>query len=265
MPSDQNIDNGRAFDWGRTSGDYAKYRDIYPQAFYQTLLDHGLCTQGQSVLDIGTGTGVLPRSLYAHGARFTGIDSSAQQIAQAVALAERDGMDIRFQCVPAERCGFPAGSFDAVTACQCFTYFDHAALAPLVSRLLKPGGRFAVLYMAWLPFEDAIAGTSEALILKYNPAWTGCGETRRPIAVPEAYAPYFTVRAQEVFDLPVPFTREGWHGRIKTCRGVEASLSQPEVQRFDREHRSMLERTAPPEFRVLHYAAVTVLEKRPGI
>ena len=24
------IDNGRGFDWGRTSQDYAKYRDIYP-------------------------------------------------------------------------------------------------------------------------------------------------------------------------------------------------------------------------------------------
>ena len=28
------IDGGNAFDWGRTSGDYAKFRDIYPEAFY---------------------------------------------------------------------------------------------------------------------------------------------------------------------------------------------------------------------------------------
>ena len=53
-------------------------------------------------------------------------------------------------------------------------------------RVLKPSGRFAILYMAWLPEEDPIAGASEELVLKYNPSWTGKGETRHYIAVPEA-------------------------------------------------------------------------------
>lgn len=30
----KNIDHGKAFDWGKTSEDYAKYRDIYPKEFY---------------------------------------------------------------------------------------------------------------------------------------------------------------------------------------------------------------------------------------
>ncbi|MCQ2593610.1 MAG: hypothetical protein MJ188_12595 [Treponema sp.] len=29
----ENIDKGNNFDWGKTSKDYAKYRDIYPEAF----------------------------------------------------------------------------------------------------------------------------------------------------------------------------------------------------------------------------------------
>ena len=28
---DIRIDSGKAFDWGRTSEDYARYRDIYPE------------------------------------------------------------------------------------------------------------------------------------------------------------------------------------------------------------------------------------------
>ena len=32
---DKRIDAGKAFDWGRTSDDYAKYRDIYPKEFYE--------------------------------------------------------------------------------------------------------------------------------------------------------------------------------------------------------------------------------------
>ena len=65
-----------------------------------------------------------------------------------------------------------------VTACQCYFYSKHEQLAPVLARVLKPSGRFAILYMAWLPEEDPIAGASEELVLKYNPSWTGKGETR---------------------------------------------------------------------------------------
>lgn len=44
---DVQIDHGKAFDWGRTSEDYAKYRDIYPEQFYQKLTERGLCLRGQ--------------------------------------------------------------------------------------------------------------------------------------------------------------------------------------------------------------------------
>lgn len=39
--TDSNIDNGKAFDWGRTSQDYAKYRDIYPDEFYRKITTEG--------------------------------------------------------------------------------------------------------------------------------------------------------------------------------------------------------------------------------
>ena len=40
---DKSIDGGKGFDWGKVSDEYAKYRDIYPQEFYQKILDLGLC------------------------------------------------------------------------------------------------------------------------------------------------------------------------------------------------------------------------------
>lgn len=259
MVEKNGIDNGRAFDWGKASFDYAKYRDIYPPEFYQKILDLGLCAPNSDVLDLGTGTGVLPRNLAGCGARFTGLDSSENQIEQARLLSRQAGLDFEFHCQPAEDADFPDNSFDTITACQCFFYFDHQKLAPKAWRLLKPGGRLAALYMAWLPFEDEIARASEELVLKYNPSWTGCRETRHPIAVDPAYEPYFELETEEQFDLQVPFTRESWNGRMKACRGIGASLSQDQVQRFEDEHQALLEHIAPEQFTILHYAAAAVL------
>ena len=32
------IDGGKAFDWGKTSEDYARFRDIYPEEFYEKIV-----------------------------------------------------------------------------------------------------------------------------------------------------------------------------------------------------------------------------------
>ena len=94
--TNKKIDGGKAFDWGRTSEDYAKFRDIYPDEFYQKITDLGLCVKGQDVLDIGTGTGVLPRNMFRYGANWTGTDISPEQIAQAERLSQEAGMNICF-------------------------------------------------------------------------------------------------------------------------------------------------------------------------
>ena len=121
--TDNRIDAGKAFDWGRTSEEYAR--------------DRGLCVEGQNVLDLGTGTGVLPRNMYRYGARWTGTDISPEQIEQARKLSAAAGMKIDFEAVPTEEIDFPAGSFDVITACQCFWYFDHERVMPKLAKLLK--------------------------------------------------------------------------------------------------------------------------------
>lgn len=257
----KHIDNGKPFDWGKTSEDYAKFRDIYPPEFYDRIKSLGLCERGAEVLDIATGTGVLPRALYHTGARFTGTDISAEQIAQARLLAEKDGMSISFLQSGAEERSFPDDSFDCATACQCHWYFDHERLSEVMYGQLRAGGLLAFLQMNWLPFEDRIAAESERIILKYNPAWTGCNFVRGPIEVPPVYFDKFELVCSEQFDLAVPFTRESWHGRIRACRGVGASLEGERLREFEREHTEML-RACPEEFTILHNAAAAVLKSK---
>lgn len=263
--TDKRIDGGKAFDWGKTSEDYARFRDIYPEIFYKKITDRGLGLSGQKVLDIGTGTGVIPRNMYRFGADWMGTDISPEQIAQAVRLSQEAGMDIQYFACPTEKLDFPSESFDVITACQCFWYFDHARVMPMLWRFLKPGGRLLILYMAWLPYEDETAEASERIVLKYSPDWSGAGERMHPIDIPdEAYA-YFDLEAHEEYRLEVPFTMESWHGRMKACRGVGASLSDDELAAWEREHRRMLSDRIKNEnevFQVKHYAAMAVLKKK---
>ena len=98
------IDAGAKFDFGRTSEVYAKFRDIYPACMYERLSELGIGIAGQQVLDLGTGTGVLPRGMVRFGARWTGTDISENQIAQARRLSE--GKSIEYLVCSAEEMDF---------------------------------------------------------------------------------------------------------------------------------------------------------------
>ncbi len=93
---------------------------------------------------------------------------------------------------------------------------------------------------------------------------SGAGETRHPIWIPDVAYEYFDMEEHEEYDVPVPFTKESWHGRMKACRGVGASLSGEELAKWDEEHRKLLDEIAPEQFDVKHYAAIAVLKKKLG-
>lgn len=257
-----NVDAGRPFDWGRTSEDYARYRDIYPPVLYEKILNRNLCQKGQRVLDLATGTGVLPRNLYARGARWTGTDISAEQIAQAKRLSRAQNMDIEYLVSAAEELEFPPDTFDVVTACQSYWYFDFGRLLPGLCRMMKADGSFLLLYMAWLPYEDPIARASEELVLRYSPSWTGAGETMHPIPVPESGMEGFEAVYHEEYRVDVPFTRESWNGRMKACRGVGASLPPEQIRQWEKEHKKLLDEIAPERFQIRHFVAMLELRKK---
>lgn len=258
----KDIDHGKAFDWGKVSEEYGKYRDIYPEEFYKRIVDLGLCTKGQKVLDLGTGTGVLPRNMYKFGAEFIGADISENQIAEAVKLSKEKEMDIKYLVSSAEDIDFSDETFDVVTACQCFKYFDKSIILPKIHRMLKSNGHLLILFMAWLPNESEIARKSEELVLKYNPSWTGGGMTRYKLKKPEWAEPLFEVEDAITYDIPVTFTRETWHGRMVACRGIGASsLTDSEKAEFTKEHTEYL-KTVPPEFSIPHYVTMLNLRKK---
>lgn len=266
MQTLKNIDNGRGFDWGRASADYAKYRDIYPEEFYEKIISLGLCTKGQHVLDLGTGTGVLPRNMYKYGARFVGADIAKNQIDTAKRMSK--GMDIEYIVSSTEDIDFPDNSFDTITACQCFMYFDKEIVIPKFHRLLKDNGHLAILFMAWLPNDSEIAAHSEELILKYNPNWNGAHyapnkEKQRSMSIitPAWAQGLFETENRIEYEINLNFTHESWHGRMRACRGIGAStLSAEDIAAWEKEHLEYL-KTVPESFEIPHWITILNLRK----
>lgn len=84
---------------------------------------------------------------------------------------------------------------------------------------------------------------------------------RYTLSEPEWAKEYFTVCSTITFDLDVEFTREKWNGRIKACRGIDASLSKNEIESFEKEHLEML-RQFPEKFTIPHFASILDLKNK---
>lgn len=239
------VDDGKAFDFGKTSKAYAKFRDIYPEEVFEKLHDIGVGVQGSRWLDLGTGTGVIPRGLAKYGADIVATDISEQQITEAIALS-KDYSNIKYEVLAAEDISYPEHSFDAVTACQCFWYFDPNTVVPVIKSLLKRGGIFLKLYMSYLK-EESIAQDSNSIVKRINGNWKGASP-----ALQDLNTHYFEDPHTETMLVDIPFTRDSWHGRMMASRGVMASMNAEQLAQFDAEHKKMLEEKYPEKFTVKH-------------
>ncbi len=249
----KNIDGGNAFDWGFTSEQYAKYRDIYPPELYERLRKLGVAADGSSWLDLGTGTGILPQNLYNPKAEIVGVDISEEQINYAGLTAEKNGLNISYIVSPAEKTGLPSHSFDCITAAQCFQYFDRETMKSEIRRLLKPNGKFIKIYMDWC-LDDGIAEKSVGLVKEYNKKWDIGIDCEK-----DMFDGLFDGRVTENFYCDIPFTRESWHGRMCACRGTLASMGKAQFEKWSAEHLKMLSEY-PERFTVKHRIYITYFE-----
>ena len=243
------IDGGKGFDFGKTAEVYAKYRDIYPSCLFEKLAEMDIGTRGQRILDLGTGTGVLPRGMYPYGGLWTATDISEKQIEQAKRLSA--GLNIRYLVRATEELDFPEASFDVITAAQCFWYFDPGTVVPKIRRFLRPGGRFLKIYMSYVK-EEPITQDSNGIVRRINGNWNGGNP-----AIQDLTTHYFEDPQTDVLVVDLPFTRETWHGRMLSSRGVLAAMNEEEVRQFDVEHRQMLEERYPEHFTVRHKIFLT--------
>ena len=99
---------------------------------------------GESLLDVGCGTGVLLKALSTsvHNATLAGADPSPEMLKVA---RKRLDEAVRLEESPAENLPFADASFDVVVSANAFHYFRNplGALAEM-ARVLRPNGRLVL-------------------------------------------------------------------------------------------------------------------------
>jgi SAM-dependent methyltransferase len=254
-------------DFNRTADDYSRHRAGLPGSFFDHLLQRGIGIPRQRVLDIGTGTATLARGLAKRGASVVGLDIATELMRAARRL--EGGDQVMFVRSRAERTPFLDQSFDAVTATQCWHWFDRPAALVEVRRLLRPRGFFVIGSFDWIPVGDNVVALTEEIIERINPQ-----QPKPHIRFAEGSGIYprwlrdmqdggFTDIESHSYDVDLSYTHEGWRGRIRASQGVGASLPPEGIKRVDSELTELLKTRFPSEPLAIPHRVFIAISRAP--
>ncbi len=252
-------------DFGRTAKDYARHRAGFPHSFFQRLAHFGVGNAGQRIVDIGTGTGTLARSFASQGCRVIGIDPSQTMLDEARLLDEQASVHIEYRLASAEATGLPDACADAVTAGQCWHWFNRPVAVEEIKRILVPSGLLVIAHLDWLPLTGNLVDQTERLIMTHNPLWNmagGCGiygQWLRDVAE----AGYLDIESFS-YDVSISYTPDSWRGRIRASAGVSASLPPEGVAAFDQELKELLQTGFPASEIAVPHRVFAVIARSPA-
>ncbi len=174
----------RGFD--RAAGAYERGRPEYPPAAVALVAAALRLAPGVRVLDAGAGTGKLSRLLAASGAVVLAADPSDAMIRRTAGVAGVVPLRAVAEALP-----FRDGALDAAAAASAFHGFDGPRALRELHRVLRPGGRLALLWNVrddaepWVARLSEIVNRREARTPRYRK-----GEWRAAVdAAPGLFAP----------------------------------------------------------------------------
>jgi SAM-dependent methyltransferase len=129
---------GRASSFAEVADAYERARPGYPDDAVRWLAGERPC----DVVDLGAGTGKLTRSLVALGHRVTAVEPLEAMRAHLVRAAP-GAVAVAGN---AEAIPLADARADVVVSAQAFHWFDHGVALPEIARVLRPGGRLALVW-----------------------------------------------------------------------------------------------------------------------
>lgn len=124
--------------------EYDRERRGYPDGLVDAACAHGGLRSGDSVVEVGCGTGLLTSSLLARGLIVDAVDPGANMIR----LAERrvgEEAAVRFHHGRFEEVALPQRAFAAVFSATAFHWIEPSVGWARAAELLAPGGLLALL------------------------------------------------------------------------------------------------------------------------
>ena len=128
----------RSLSFGSQAAAYERARPGYPPEAVDAALPPG----ARAVVDLGAGTGKLTRSLIARGLDVVAVEPDPGMRARLAAAVP----GARLLAGTAEALPLPDASIDAVLVAQAWHWVDPVRAVPEIARVLRPGGRLALLW-----------------------------------------------------------------------------------------------------------------------
>ena len=123
---------------------YEELRPPYPAEFFRTVAQRLSFGKQHTLIDLGTGPGLLALGFAPYVGRIVGVDPEPAMIAAAREAAERASVDLTLVEGRAEDLPADLGSFDVVTIGRALHWMDRDAVTARLDRLVAPDGTILV-------------------------------------------------------------------------------------------------------------------------
>jgi SAM-dependent methyltransferase len=228
---------------------YERTRPEYPAEAVEWLRSELDLRAGRTVLDLGAGTGKLTRALAGTGASVIAVEPGEAMLAElARAVPDVDARIGGAEAIPLED-----GSVDAVTAGQSFHWFRHDEAVAEIHRVLRPGGRLALIWNRRDPDDALQQEISDAIAPLVPPDRPGA--TSWDVPLPDT--PLFEPVAEATFDFSDDLDADRLVGRIGSISFVAASSAEARASLEERLRAMVAERGGRVDLRYVTSAYVS--------
>ena len=183
---------------GKTD-DYFRFRPSYPDAAAEFLRSR---TSGDSVLDVGAGTGIFTAILLKYFSDVSAVEPNAEM---------REKFTSFLPGTPCfngtgESTGLADNSFDLITVAQAFHWLDEDSFKKEAARILRPGGKIAIIWNTGIKSDFTIA--RDEVCKRFCPRFSRGYAGKRSAAEGDAFLRNTYFREVEVVSFDNPFVMD---------------------------------------------------------
>jgi ubiquinone/menaquinone biosynthesis C-methylase UbiE len=166
---------------------YVKYRPSYPKEAVNYLFDVVGLRPGEEAADIGAGTGIFSKLLLERGVKVTAVEPN-DKMREAAKKELGDNKGFRIVAGSAEATGLPDQSVNMIVCAQSFHWFDRQAARTEFQRIVRPGGRTALIWNSRLTEGTPFREQYDQLLYRYGTDYAQVVHTN---ITPEMLASFF--------------------------------------------------------------------------